>query len=112
MRSGRNLQSLNTQFGHIYEFEFLPNGFFSRLMVRLLHSNWEAKQFWKYGIILYKSDSMLRLELEHVTHKLTLMVRGTSGANKMGSLIESIDTLNDWLSVEVKVSVPCVTCNM
>jgi len=67
-------------------------------------------QFWKYGIILYKSESMLRLELEHVNHKLTLMVRGPTGANKMGRLIESIDTLiSDWLSVEVKIFVPC-TC--
>jgi len=40
-------------------------------------------------------------------------VRGTTGANKMGRLIESIDTLiKDWLSVEVMISVPCVTCHL
>lgn len=94
-------------------------------MVRILHSDWRARLYWRYGMVLYKSESYLRLELEPQIHKLTLLgtsaratgvvfiqtVRGPSGAPKMGSLIESIDTLiSDWLTVNVKITLPCIGC--
>eukprot|EP01125_Pyxidicula_operculata_P006879 TRINITY_DN2359_c0_g1_i1.p1 TRINITY_DN2359_c0_g1~~TRINITY_DN2359_c0_g1_i1.p1 ORF type:complete len:1423 (+),score=357.36 TRINITY_DN2359_c0_g1_i1:201-4271(+) len=102
-----------SQIGRRYEFQFLPIGFFSRLMVRLLHSDWQARLFWKYGIVMYKNQSLLKMELAHTSHTLTMTVRGAGGARKMGQLVESIDTLiSDWLHKDVQVnkSIPCQSC--
>jgi serine/threonine protein kinase len=99
------------QTGRIYNFEFLPNGFFSRLMVRFA-KKWNVKCYWKYGIVLYKDKALLKLEHTLQSHKLTFQIRGEAGTNKIGDLIQSIDTLiSDWLKeVKVKINCICMMC--
>lgn len=106
-----NDEGLSTQLGRIYQFEFVPIGFFSRIMVRLLHSKWIPLIFWANGIILYK-DCLFKLEFDPQTFKIEITVRGDAAANLMGSLLESIDTLiSDWLkNVDYAVYVPCNFC--
>jgi serine/threonine protein kinase/GTPase SAR1 family protein len=96
------------ELSRVYKFEFLPNGFFSRLMVRLLHSMWSANLFWKYGIVLSKELAHLFLRYDGEKKEITLSVRGPDSGNKMGSLIDSIDTLiADWLKdVQKEIFIP------
>jgi hypothetical protein len=98
----------STELTRVYKFEFLPNGFFSRLMVRLLHSQWQASLFWKHGIVLFKDMARLYLRYAPDSKEMTIQVRGPDNGNKMGSLIESINTLiKDWLKdVKIDVFVP------
>jgi len=48
------------QLGRYYELQFLPTGFFSRIMVRLLNStSWRPVYFWNEGIVVSEDTSTL-----------------------------------------------------
>eukprot|EP01127_Copromyxa_protea_P013441 TRINITY_DN3625_c0_g1_i1.p1 TRINITY_DN3625_c0_g1~~TRINITY_DN3625_c0_g1_i1.p1 ORF type:complete len:1179 (-),score=173.74 TRINITY_DN3625_c0_g1_i1:31-3567(-) len=95
-----------------FKFEFLPDGFFSRLMVRLLHSKWRALLFWRYGIIMYRDKKMLRIETDTIDNELIVYIRGTP--SRMGCLLEGIYTLvSDWMKgVVPSVEIACVSCSV
>jgi len=92
----------STELIRLYKFEFLPNGFFSRLMVRLLHSQWRASLFWKNGIVLFKDLARLFLRYDPPNKEISITIRGPDNGKKVGSLVESINTLiSDWLKGSV-----------
>lgn len=97
-----------TELVRLYTFDFVPNGFFARLLVRLLHSKWRASIWWRWGIILSKNMAKLFLEYEGRTRTMTLRVRGPNNISSVGSLIDSISTLiQDWLKqAEIKITIP------
>lgn len=48
-----NLPFGSVQYGRIYEFAFLPLGFFGRLIARMLHiTNIDARLVWKSGMLV------------------------------------------------------------
>lgn len=99
-----------TELVRLYTFDFVPNGFFARLLVRLLHSKWRASVWWRWGIILSKNMAKLYLRYEGRTRTMSLRVRGPNNIAKVGSLIDSISTLiQDWLKqAEINVRIPYV----
>lgn len=99
-----------TELVRLYTFDFVPNGFFARLLVRLLHSKWRASVWWRWGIILSKNMAKLYLRYEGRTRTMSLRVRGPNNIAKVGSLIDSISTLiQDWLKqAEISVRIPYV----
>ncbi len=40
-----------SQFGRHYKFDFIPKGFFGRLMIRLLAFPLQAKIYWRFGML-------------------------------------------------------------
>jgi serine/threonine protein kinase/GTPase SAR1 family protein len=97
-----------TELVRLYTFDFVPNGFFARLLVRLLHSKWKASVWWRWGIVLSKSMARLYLRYEGRTKTMSLRVRGPNNVSKVGSLIDSISTLiQDWLhQAEITIKIP------
>ncbi|KAL6040633.1 Myotubularin-like phosphatase domain, variant 2, partial [Balamuthia mandrillaris] len=100
------------QLARYYAFEFMPFGFFNRIMVRLLRSDWVLKRCWKNGMFFVKKQDRLLLEMDpEVPYRLRLFMRGPAPAKQMLVLIASIETLvSDWLRVNVKVLIPCIHC--
>jgi Protein tyrosine and serine/threonine kinase/C-terminal of Roc, COR, domain len=96
-------------FGRCYKFQFVPLGFMGRLIVRFLNTfDWTPSYYWQHGIILVKPEHRLRVTLDPNTHELVLFVRGPDAGKHLLALLESIDTfVEDWLQVQVQVSVPC-----
>lgn len=92
----------------VYQFDFIPNGFFSRLTIRLLHSQWNATVFWRYGIILNKDDSYLYLQYNVDAKEIRLVLRQSGYGNKLGQLLESMNALiADWLkNAEIHIHIP------
>jgi serine/threonine protein kinase/GTPase SAR1 family protein len=99
-----------TELTRLYTFDFVPNGFFARLLVRLLHSKWRASIWWRWGIVLSKNMAKLFLKYEGRTRTMSLRVRGPNNVAKVGSLIDSISTLiQDWLhQAEITIKIPYV----
>jgi len=97
-----------TELTRLYTFDFVPNGFFARLLVRLLHSKWRASIWWRWGIVLSKNMAKLFLKYEGRTRTMSLRVRGPNNVAKVGSLIDSISTLiQDWLKqAEITIKIP------
>jgi len=106
------------QAGRTYSFEFVPLGFFSRLIVRFLATqSFTPLLYWKEGIVLAKDTERIKLSLrKNMQHKtmpwcLELWVRGPRPARHLTRLVQNIDTLVlDWLRVKFEVTVPCVHC--
>jgi hypothetical protein len=54
LSSSTEEEGVEYQFGRIYLFEFMPSGFFSRLMARLLaDGHFNAQLFWRTGILAH-----------------------------------------------------------
>ncbi|KAF2071594.1 hypothetical protein CYY_007084 [Polysphondylium violaceum] len=100
------------QFGRIYQFEFIPNGFFSRLMVRILNfARTEVKCYWKNGMLLHHDQEQILLELNHTKKSLTFMVRGMNSATLSRDVIETIQSLlDDSFQLPTQIYIPCVHC--
>jgi len=103
------------QFGRIYQFEFIPNGFFSRLMVRILNfARSEVKCYWKNGMLLqHDQNEQIFLELNHTKKSLTFMVRGSflNSATLSRDVIETIQSLlDDSFQLPTQIYIPCVHC--
>ena len=85
------------EYCRIYSFNFIPNGFFTRLLVRVLQSKWAPISFWREGIIVRKNQAKIFLEYQPARRTITLRIRGPHSLSLMGSLIDSISTLiADW----------------
>lgn len=98
------------EIGRRYKLKFLPLGLFTRLMVRLLHCDWDPELYWRKGIIL-SHETHTTILMEQIGHDLYVCLRGPNAQKDLSSIVESIDTLlEDWLRVEVEKLVPCSHC--
>jgi len=103
------------QLGRSYYFEFLPLGFFSRLIVRFLQSLYRPLLYWASGIILAKDTERVSLTVTRTTYDLPiclrLLIRGAEPGKHLVHLVDSIDTLiSDWLKFKADIKVPCTHC--
>eukprot|EP01104_Vermistella_antarctica_P011534 TRINITY_DN3225_c0_g1_i1.p1 TRINITY_DN3225_c0_g1~~TRINITY_DN3225_c0_g1_i1.p1 ORF type:complete len:2234 (+),score=480.91 TRINITY_DN3225_c0_g1_i1:263-6964(+) len=99
-------------FGRHYQLEFLPHGFVSRLMVRLLHFA-EPTSFWRYGMLIVteKGEKVL-IEMKRRSMLLTVGFRNVKTSSNLSRLLlEGIGSLLDgWFNIKYKVLVPCIHC--
>ncbi|EGG24144.1 leucine-rich repeat-containing protein [Cavenderia fasciculata] len=100
------------QFGRNYEFEFIPNGFFSRLMVRILNfAKTEARCYWRNGMLLQRQDEQIFIEMIPSRKLMCFTVRGKQSAQLSRDVIETIQSLlDDSFRLECSVYVPCIHC--
>ena len=99
----------------IFQFDFLPLGFMSRLIVRLLHLM-STSYYWQNGVILTSLDSMSRALVEFLPGKqqILIAVRGSDKARVLVVLCAELESLVEgWFfssNVKPKVYAPCVHC--
>ncbi|KYR02814.1 leucine-rich repeat-containing protein (LRR) [Tieghemostelium lacteum] len=100
------------QFGRIYVLEFVPNGFFSRLMVRILNfARAEAKCYWKNGMILQRDQEQILLEMNNTKKTLSFTVRGSNSVMLSRDITETIQSLlDDSFNLISLIYVPCIHC--
>lgn len=95
----------------IYQFDFLPFGFFSRLIIRMLYFL-NLSAFWKNGIFLIsKSASPTKVQLDFVEKDnlcLEISIMGRNVTKYLRLLVENIDLLlRGWYKVNYTVFIPC-----
>lgn len=98
-----------TKLERLYKFHSPLYGFFSRLMVRLLHIM-EGLQYWKDGILFLKDATYALLEFK--TQSLQLMVRvwGPHATRFLRSIMENVEMLlSGWFFAKFAITVPCVS---
>ena len=98
---------LGTQLERIYEFDFLPFGFFSRLVVRLLHFT-SPSFYWRTGLVCNSGENSGLIEFE-MGRELSVKVRGRNPAKLLRVIVENIDLLlSGWYKNNVNVIVPFI----
>jgi hypothetical protein len=96
-----------------YDFAFMPNGMFSRLMIRLL-SFGKAVAYWRYGCLIARKDSPSEkalVELDRSINRLSISVRSSKSAEFFRIIIDLFDSLLlNWFKVAPKISALCPIC--
>lgn len=83
----------------MYEFEFVPRGFFPRLLVRVLHSGWKFHFIYKYGFAISQDTETVFIQWKVPEKLLSLRVRGNQSYSRLGALFSSISMLlDDWIA--------------
>jgi internalin A len=99
-----------------YRFGFLPFGFFSRLVVRLMHFL-EAVSYWQNGILLKHQRSNVSNDVAYCLMEcfvdnslsLNIQVSGPAYAKCIRLIIESVDLLiSQWYKIYYEVFIPCI----
>ncbi len=68
-------QSTEGELERVYCFTFLPLGFISKLILRLLHFT-EPKVLWRTGALLKKKETLVLLTSSPLNHSVTFAIRG------------------------------------
>lgn len=99
------------QYGRRFSFSFIPQGFFSRLMVRLLHFC-ETNIYWRNGILIQAPDKREAMLVEVFPHikVLDVTVRAAGEVNLYRDVIATIETLIRIFKINVNLQVPCIHC--
>lgn len=98
--------------GRIFEFEFLPPGFFGRLIVRLLHMA-KMEEVWADLVVLSIGESIARVSWEESTVRLTVQGAGydESLLQLLKIAVQSLESLaEEWFQIRAVTRVPCVHC--
>lgn len=107
---------LRIQYDRIYKFEFIPLGFFSRLIIRCLHLVDSVCAYWRNGIIGQRRNDIFCLELLNEESIISLSVRGQHSnppTELLRILVEMIDSFigkDKWFNIPVQKFVPCTHC--
>ena len=97
------------QFTRIYELQFVPNGLFSRLMVRFLHFVTMPLRYWRGGVLADVNSDKASIEL--VKSSISIITRGDTAAETMRMIIEIVESLVQNFQVKVtKALVYCTHC--
>jgi len=99
-----------TQFFRQYTLEFIPNGLFSKFMVRFLHFTDMPLKYWQAGVLADRKGDRALVELREET--IYISVRGNTAGEFLRIIIEIVDVLvNSFFKVEVvSACVPCPHC--
>lgn len=102
--------AVDTEFNRSYTIEFVPNGLFSRLMVRLLHFLDKPIKYWRTGIMGERGNARCFVELIDVSIHFT--TRGEGSAEFLRVITEIVDTLvTDFFKVRIcSVYIRCPHC--
>jgi hypothetical protein len=119
----------NSIVGRRYRFKFLPLGFFSRLILRLLHTpRTRALYYWKSGIVIEMANQRALVEYNEIEYQLDFLVKirkadpnlapampnddaAAADVSLIRILVESIETLViGWYKLRPRVFVPCSHC--
>eukprot|EP01104_Vermistella_antarctica_P016973 TRINITY_DN591_c0_g1_i1.p1 TRINITY_DN591_c0_g1~~TRINITY_DN591_c0_g1_i1.p1 ORF type:complete len:1378 (-),score=383.37 TRINITY_DN591_c0_g1_i1:59-4192(-) len=99
-------------YGRVYKFAYLPSGFFSRLVIRVMREGWLAKQFWSKGSVLHNLTGnrlFLQMKAEEAGGggEVWFTANGPKSAGVLLDLTVKFETLiNDWLRVPADIYVP------
>lgn len=95
-----------------YSFIFMPNGLFSRFLIRLLKYG-DPLRFWRYGILIdhKTSNSLALVELDPKVNLITIRVRGDTPSDFFRIIVDLLDSLlTHWFKVSAKITAPCPIC--
>jgi hypothetical protein len=94
----------------IYDYDFMPKGIVSRLIVRLNKYILGAEYAWRLGVVLTRKESFAIIEETFGGRKLIVKCYGKFKKELITIITEDIDKLNNsFPGIKVKKFIPC-TC--
>lgn len=99
------------QMDRIWQFDFVPLGLFSHLMIRL-HSFCQIQKFWRNGVVMQKGEDWALVEVVPLRRQIKVSVRSSKETVQLLLTINEMiqQLLDNWYRSTVKQLVPCVHC--
>ena len=104
-------------FSRIYDFEFLPLGFFPRLFVRNFHiPDIDIVCFWRNGLLIQRGEIKALVRFNSTRYRLTLDISTPQNSyhecvKLLRILVENIEsTIEGWYETKVEISLSCPHC--
>lgn len=101
------------QYTRIYQFAFMPNGLFSRFMIRLLKFS-DAQRYWRNGVLVQNrrtEEDQALIELNPKKNEISISVRGLAPAEFFRTIIELLDSLlANWFKISATIHAVCPKC--
>ncbi len=93
-----------------YEYEFMPKGILSRLIVRLhRHIHNAQNEAWKTGAIFTRQDAKIKVVESYDARSLELRGTGAQVRDLMTIVADEIDALNStYPNLTLKKMIPCI----
>lgn len=105
------LDQSRLQLDRFYELEFIPHGFFSRLIIRMMRLADQVIQYWKNGGIFSKGKDLFFIRMAPTQKTLKITIRSKDPVPLARSIMETIANLiTNWFHVNVREMVPCPHC--
>ncbi|KAF2075746.1 hypothetical protein CYY_002928 [Polysphondylium violaceum] len=91
----------------IYQFEFIPVGLFSKLMIRTMHFT-TVKEYWKHGLLVSREDAQCLIESQSHLNQINIKSWGKNASNLLRFIVETAEVLIDgWYKLRHQFLVPC-----
>lgn len=91
-----------------YNYEFMPKGILTRLIVRLHHHIEDQGLVWKDGVLLKNDDGRAEIIENYPFRRIDIRVSGREQRVLMSGICEEIDALNrTFPKIKVQKLVPC-----
>ncbi|MBL7795269.1 MAG: TIR domain-containing protein [Saprospiraceae bacterium] len=92
-----------------YQYEFMPKGMLSRLIVRLhRYIRDENRESWRTGVILHRGDSKAKMAETYGSRNIHIRAVGAESKELLTVIAEEVDRLNaTYDNLRVKKLIPC-----
>ena len=100
------------QYSRRYRFSFIPHGFVSRYLIRLV-CLCEPTIIWRHGVFLEneKEGYSILVELQPARKQLDITIRGEGGSKMAQLIIDSLNSLIEgWYNLIPDIQIPCIHC--
>jgi hypothetical protein len=98
-----------------YRYGFLPNGFLSRLTVRLHRYVGDPERAWTTGVLFQEADTSVLVELLPDRREIELRARGPEASDLKSIVAGELEALNNSIEglrgkVDARIPCPCRIC--
>eukprot|EP01132_Coremiostelium_polycephalum_P000699 gene699-862_t len=106
-----NNKSNPTVLERIYQFEFIPVGLFSKLMIRAMYFT-TVKEYWKTGLLVERDNAHCLMEEVHSLNQVNIKCFGKNASNLLRFIVETSEVLlSGWYKLRYQFMVPCNCTN-
>lgn len=103
----------NNGIGLVYQYDFMPAGIISRLIVRL-KDNLVSGKYWKYGLFVRHQNTIGKVTSNQFSRSINIQVFGENEALLLGIIKRDLDHINESLnypSHSIAIQCNCPNCS-
>jgi len=102
----------NQGIGLVYQYDFMPAGIISRLIVRL-KNNLVSNKYWKYGLFVRFNNTLGKVTSNQFSRSINIQVHGEEEALLLGIIKRDLDHINESLNYpahSISIKCNCTNC--
>ena len=92
-----------------YEYDFMPKGVMTQLIVRLHHLIRDGSTMWRNGVVLDRGDDTAEVVESYHARRIDIRVKGPNARGLTAILVDTIDRINQVFDgTGARIRIPCI----